>query len=146
MQHETEMNDGFEPESRPQRAPPLRTEDIIVPLVDEHEAGRIYDPTITRLGLWGALIGAVLLGVTGYAIAAGSLPIGGLGQWSGTGASGGAVTGTGVGLAIGGLAGALIALYRMPARRLHEQEDVSPSRGAADQSTQEAQSEDHEQK
>lgn len=96
---------------------PARNErDVIIPLIDEQEAGRIYDPALLHFALWGGLIGALLLGWLGAAMANGDLPVAGLGQWAASGTTLGAVTGGGVGLAAGGLIGALIALYRLPPR------------------------------
>lgn len=95
--------------------PPPRT-DPVVPLVDGPAAERIYDASIHRLALLGALAGAVLLGVLGHGLAEGWLAVAGLGQWAVSGAGVGAFTGAGLGAAAGGLAGALTALYRMPPR------------------------------
>lgn len=127
MEHETEPRVDFEPAAELRWTAPTRNEDLTVPLVDEHEAGRIYDPSILRWALWGGLLGGLLLGWLGYAVAAGDLPIAGLGQWAANGAAGGAVAGAGMGLAVGGLVGALFALYRMPPRLLDQnhQEDES---------------------
>jgi hypothetical protein len=102
--------------------PKRKPEDLLVPLVDEHEAGRIYSPAILRASLWGALLGALLFGWLGAAMANGDLPVAGLGQWAVSGPTLAAVTGGGLGIALGGLTGALIVLYWMPARRLHEHE------------------------
>jgi hypothetical protein len=99
---------------------PSRSEDLVVPLVDEQQAGRIYDPSIHRWALAGALAGAVLLGLLGWAVAAGVLPLAGLGQWAAAGPAVGAFTGAGLGVAGGGLAGALLALYRLPPRQQPE--------------------------
>lgn len=94
-----------------------RTErDVIVPLIDEHQAGRIYDPSIHRYAFWTALGCGLLVGWIGFAVAEGGLAIAGLGQWAVSGAAVGAVTGGGIGLAIGGFVGAVVALYRLPAR------------------------------
>lgn len=90
--------------------------DLIVPLVDEHEAGRIYDRSIHRLAVLGAVAGAAILGWLGWAVAAGSLPVAGLGQWAASGPLLGAFTGAGLGAAAGGLCGALAALFRLPRR------------------------------
>lgn len=100
--------------------------DMLVPLVDEQEAGRIYDPSLLHWALWGALLGTVLLGWLGTAMANGDLPIAGLGQWAASGPLLASVTGGGLGIAVGGLIGALLALYRMPA--LHpEQHEEHPA-------------------
>jgi len=93
-----------------------RPSDLLVPIVDEQGAGRIYDPSILRLTLAGALVGAVLLGWLAFAIA-GGLPVAGLGQFSAAGAGAATFTGAGIGLALGGLVGGLVALYRLPPRR-----------------------------
>lgn len=90
--------------------------DLIVPLVDDQEAGRIYHRSIHRLALLGGLAGAAALGWLGWALAAGAMPVAGVGQWAAAGPGVGAFTGAGLGTAAGGLAGALIALYRLPAR------------------------------
>lgn len=102
--------------------------DILVPLVDEHEAGRIYDPSLLRWALWGALLASLLLGWLGAAAANGDLSIAGLGQWAAAGPLLAAVTAGGIGLALGGLIGALLALFRMPARHpeQHEDEETRP--------------------
>lgn len=97
--------------------PPRSEQDIRVPLVDEHEAGRIYDASIHRWALAGALVLGVALGLLGWAVAAGALPVAGLGQWAAGGPAVGAFGGAGLGVAAGGLAGALLALYRLPPRR-----------------------------
>lgn len=97
------------PESPPRNDP-------VVPLVDGPAAERIYDPSIHRLALLGALLGAVLLGVLGHGLAEGWLAVAGLGQWAVSGPLVGAFTGAGLGAAAGGLVGALTALYRMPPR------------------------------
>lgn len=96
--------------------------DLIVPLVDVQEAGRIYDRSIHRLAVLGALAGALLLGGIGYAVAAGALPVAGLGQWAAAGPALGAFTGSGLGAAAGGLCGGLVALFRLPRRRLGQHE------------------------
>lgn len=90
---------------------------VVVPLVDEHEAERIYHPRLLRWALWGALAGALLLGWLGFALATGTLALAGLGQWATAGPVAGAVTAGGIGLAVGALVGGLAALLRMPARR-----------------------------
>lgn len=95
---------------------------VVVPLVDEHEAGRVYDPSLLRWALWGALFGGLLLGWLGYELADGGWTVTGLGQWAASGTAVGATTGGGLGIALGGLLGALLALYRMPPRRLHQHE------------------------
>lgn len=127
MQHGTETKVEFKPAAGLEWSRPLPDEDLTVPLVDEHEAGRIYDPSLLRWALWGAVIGVLLLGGLGYGLANGSVAVTGLGQWASSGTAVGAVAGGGLGLATGALAGALLALYRMPARRPDEQEAASSS-------------------
>ena len=90
----------------------------VVPIVDVHEAGRIYDRSIGRLALIGALLGGVALGVLAYAVATGVWPIAGFGQFAAAGAAPAAFVGAGTGIALGGLTGALLALYRLPQRWL----------------------------
>lgn len=91
--------------------------DLLVPLVDEQEAGRIYDSSIHRWATWGALAGALLLGGLGWALAGGALPVAGLGQWAASGTALATFTAAGLGAAAGGLTGALLALYQIPTRR-----------------------------
>lgn len=95
-------------------------EDVVVPVVDDDKAGRIYHPSIHRWALLAALVGAIVVGWIGYALAAGPLPVAGLGQWAVGGPAVGAFTGAGIGAAAGGLAGALGALYRLPPRHGRE--------------------------
>ena len=90
----------------------------VFPLIDKQEADSIYDRSIHRMTLLGALVGAVVLGWLGYAVAAGGLPVAGFGQWAGAGPGLGAFAGGGIGVAAGGLLGALIALFRLPHRQL----------------------------
>lgn len=95
---------------------------MLVPLVDDDKAGRIYDASLLRFALIGAFAGGVALGWLGYAIAAGVLPIAGLGQFAASGVGVGSFVGSGLGVALGGLGGAVIALYRLPPRRLAEKQ------------------------
>lgn len=115
------MNQEADTENRvePTRTGPRWKDDrvVIVPLVDEQEAGRIYHPSLLWWVLWGALLGALLLGWVGFALAEGDWTVPGLGQWAASGTAVGATTGGGIGIALGGLIGALAALYRMPPRR-----------------------------
>lgn len=90
----------------------------IVPLVDVHGAARVYDPALLRLALLGAALAGTLLGLAAYGLAAGLWPIAGLGQFAAAGTAPATFVGAGVGLATGALAGALVALYRLPARRV----------------------------
>ena len=89
---------------------------LVVPLVDQQEAGRIYDPTILRFAAVGGLLGALVLGVAAWLVGSGSLPVAGFGQFSAAGAGVATFTGSGLGLALGALVGALVALGRPPAR------------------------------
>lgn len=90
----------------------------VVPIVDVHEAGRIYDRSIGRFALAGALLAGAALGAVAYAIAAGIWPVAGLGQFAAAGTAPATFVGAGVGIALGALTGALIALYRLPPRRM----------------------------
>ena len=90
----------------------------IVPIVDVHEAGRIYDRSIGRYALVGAVLMGLALGAIAYAIAAGAWPIAGFGQFAAAGTAPATFLGAGVGIALGALAGALVALYRLPPRRM----------------------------
>lgn len=85
-----------------------------VPLHDALREHAIYDRSLVMFSLLGALVGGVILGWLGYAIAEGGLPIPGLGQFAAAGWGVAAFVGAGVGVALGGLAGGLVALFRMP--------------------------------
>lgn len=91
--------------------------DVVVPLVDEQEGMRIYDPSLHRFALIGGSVGAVGIGAVGWSLADGALAIAGLGQFAASGVSPATVAAATVGLAAGALAGALIALFRIPPRR-----------------------------
>lgn len=90
--------------------------DLTVPVVDQQPSGRVYDRSIHRNALLGALVGGLVFGAWAYAIATGRMPIVGLGQFAASGGGVALFVGAGVGVAIGGLIGALIALYRLPPR------------------------------
>lgn len=100
---------------------PKKDEDLIVGYSDYYQNRRVYSPAIPRFTLWGALLGAMLLGTVSWLVAAGIWPIANFGQFSAAGDGVAAVTGTSVGAALGGLSGGLIALYR-----LYHNQDISP--------------------
>ncbi len=104
--------------------------DLIVPLVDTQQAGRIYDSSLLRFALWGAVAGGFLLGWLAYGLAAGSLPVMGLGPFSAGGNAVAIATGGGIGMAVGALAGSLVALYRMPKRPVLPSDHASKGHGA----------------
>lgn len=95
-----------------------------VPLHDAPREHPIYDRSLVMFSLLGALVGGVILGWLGYAVAAGGLPIPGLGQFAAAGWGVAAFVGAGVGVALGGLAGGLVALFRMPRAQSARQEHV----------------------
>jgi hypothetical protein len=87
---------------------------VVVPLVDEQDAGRVYDRSMLHLALIGAVLAGLLFGALAWALATGSWSVSGLGQFAAAGTAPATFTGAGVGAALGGLAGALVALYRIP--------------------------------
>jgi hypothetical protein len=97
-----------------------------VPLIDHVEGRRVYDNSILRLGLLFGIAGAIVFGWMGYALASGAVAIAGLGQWASAGNGPGTLAGASLGAAACGLTGALISLYRMPAREMkHEHQEHS---------------------
>lgn len=103
-------------------APPMQKENErsatpgTVALVDEQQAGRIYDGSILRFALLGGVLGAIALAWLAYAFADGIWTIAGVGQFAAAGVAPATFAGAGVGVALGALAGAIVALYRLPAR------------------------------
>lgn len=90
--------------------------DLTVPLVDMQDAARVYDPSILRCTVIGAVAGALLLGLLLASIVAGSMPIAGLGQIAAGGTGAAVVAGGSIGAALGGCIGGIAAMVRLPAR------------------------------
>lgn len=86
---------------------------LTVPLVDAYAGRSFYAPRLVRFALAGALGGAALFAILGYALADGTLPWPALGQWAAAGRGPATFAGAGLGAAIGGLVGALLALGRL---------------------------------
>ena len=97
-----------------------------LPLMDRIDGARVYDSNLLRYAVLFGSVGAVLVGLLGYALASGALAIGGLGQWAAAGDGPATVAGASLGAAAGALAGSLLQLYRMPARDMkHEHQEHS---------------------
>lgn len=96
---------------------------VVVPLVDEAEGRRIYDPRMLRAAVLGGLVGGIIVGFVGFALAVGWVAVAGLGPWAAAGAGPAAFAATAIGVAAGSLAGSLSVLYRLPRRQLHEDQE-----------------------
>lgn len=100
---------------RPERPQEIERR-VVVPLIDEIASGRVvYHESIARSGLAGALLGALTLGFVAWLVASGLWSLRDIGQFAASGPAVATFTGAGLGAALGGLAGALFAVYRLPA-------------------------------
>lgn len=100
---------------------PASEREVLVPLVDTAPHGRVYDRSLSLYAAVGAVAGIAVGGWLGWALAAGTVAAADLGQWASSSPALGAFTGAGIGASVLGLAGALTALYRIPARRMGQE-------------------------
>lgn len=94
-----------------------RPGDVLVPVVDVQDAARVYDRSILWFTLIGLLLGALVLGLLGAAIATRTAPVAGLGQIAAGGSGPAVVASGGLGAALGGCIGGILAMLRLPPRR-----------------------------
>lgn len=93
---------------------------VVVPLVDEAEGRRIYDPRMLRAAVLGGLVGGIIVGFVGFALAVGWVAVAGLGPWAAAGPGPTTFAAASIGIAVGALAGSLFVLYRLPRRQPSE--------------------------
>jgi hypothetical protein len=96
----------------------------VVPLVDEAEGRRIYDPAMLRAAVLGGLVGGIIVGFVGFALAVGWIAVAGLGPWAAAGSGPTTFAAASIGIAVGALGGGLFVLYRLPRRQPSEDEET----------------------